>query len=159
MNTPVFYVVICLIDARNSILIEKRKAWIYEVPLSAVHHLRETLNAVDSEQPIPTDFLTNYDAPVLASTIKLWLLELDPPLALWDGWDEFKKLYPTGQSTSLPCRCPPFTRDYLVGSKANSNTTTEFSEQQHIQELSATLQKLPRVHLYVLDALVSHFKT
>lgn len=78
------------------VIIEKRKAWIYEVPLPAVHHLRESLNAVDAELPIPADLLGKYDAAVIASTIKLWLLELDPPLALWDGWDEIRKLYPIG---------------------------------------------------------------
>jgi hypothetical protein len=75
---------------------ERRKAWIYEVPLSAVHHLREALNAVPPDQPIPHHILEQYDAPVVASTVKLWLLELDPPIALWESWDEFRKLYPTG---------------------------------------------------------------
>ena len=75
---------------------ERRKAWIYEVPLSTVHHAREALDAVHPDQPFPPDILKQYDAPVIASTIKLWLLELDPPLALWEGWQEFRKLYPKG---------------------------------------------------------------
>ncbi|KAF7965016.1 hypothetical protein HWV62_1048, partial [Athelia sp. TMB] len=115
---------------------EKRKAWIYEVPLTATHHLREALNGIDPAHPIPADVLEKYDAPVIAGTIKLWILELDPPLATWEGWEDFRKLYPT------------------VGGKASG----EISEQQHIQDLSATLQKLPRVHLYVLDAIASHLK-
>ena len=76
--------------------LEKRKAWIYEVPLTAVHHLRESLNAVPPEQPIPADIVTKYDAPVLASAVKLWLLELDPPIALWEGWEDLRRLYPNG---------------------------------------------------------------
>lgn len=75
---------------------EKRKSWIYEVPLPAVHHLRENLNAVDPEKPIPVDLLDKYDAPVIAGAIKLWILELDPPIALWEGWEDIRKLYPTG---------------------------------------------------------------
>ena len=75
---------------------EKRKAWIYEVPLSAVHHLRETLNAVPPEQPFPAELFTKYDAPVIASTVKLWALELDPPLGTWEGWDDIRRLYPSG---------------------------------------------------------------
>lgn len=75
---------------------EKRKAWIYEVPLTATHHLRESLNGIDPEQPIPADLLAKYDAPVIAGTVKLWILELDPPLATWEGWEDFRKLYPTG---------------------------------------------------------------
>lgn len=76
---------------------EKRKAWIYEVPLPALHHLREALNAVPPEQPFSLEMLAKYDAPVLAGGIKLWALELDPPLALWEGWDDIRKLYPTGK--------------------------------------------------------------
>lgn len=32
------------------------------------------------------------------------------------------------------------------------------SEQQHIMELQSALQKLPRVHLIVLDTLIKHLK-
>lgn len=78
---------------------EKRKAWIYDVPLPAVHHLRESLHGVNPEHLIPADLLVKYDAPVIAGTIKLWILELDPPLTLWEGWEEFRKLYPTGKLT------------------------------------------------------------
>ena len=35
---------------------------------------------------------------------------------------------------------------------------TQASEEQHIQDLQLALQKLPRVHLIVLDALVKHVK-
>jgi hypothetical protein len=61
-----------------------------------VHHLRESLNAIPPEQPIPNDIVTKYDAPVLASAVKLWLLELDPPIVLWEGWEDFRRLYPNG---------------------------------------------------------------
>ncbi|KAI0091704.1 hypothetical protein BDY19DRAFT_885240 [Irpex rosettiformis] len=116
---------------------EKRKTWIYEVPLVAVHHLRETLNAVPAMQDIPDDTLSKYDAPVLASAVKLWLLELDPPLGTYEGWDDFRKLYPT------------------VGAV---KTEEQSSEEQHIQDLQTALQKLPRVHLLVLDTLIKHLR-
>ncbi|KAI0821557.1 hypothetical protein BC629DRAFT_1278140 [Irpex lacteus] len=116
---------------------EKRKTWIYEVPLVAVHHLRETLNAVPAMQDIPDDTLSKYDAPVLASAVKLWLLELDPPLCTYEGWDDFRKLYPT------------------VGA---AKTEDQSSEEQHIQDLQTALQKLPRVHLLVLDTLIKHLR-
>ncbi|TFK94176.1 hypothetical protein K466DRAFT_6229 [Polyporus arcularius HHB13444] len=116
---------------------ERRKTWIYEVPLPAVHHLRETLNAVPPEEDIPHDVLQKYDAPVLASGVKLWALELDPPLCMYEGWDEMRKLYPTvggGQDGLKP------------------------SDEQHIQELQSALQKLPKINLLVLDTLVKHLK-
>ena len=77
----------------------KRKTWIYEVPLNAVHHLRETLNSIPDGHEIPEDALEKYDAPVLAAGVKLWLLELEPPLGLYEAWDEFRKIYPSSEST------------------------------------------------------------
>ncbi|KAI0073278.1 hypothetical protein K474DRAFT_1666835 [Panus rudis PR-1116 ss-1] len=117
---------------------ERRKTWIYEVPLPAVHHLRETLNSIPPENPIPEDTLKKYDAPVLASAVKLWALELDPPLCMYEGWDEFRKLYPT----------------MGAGNKEGAQST----EMQHVLDLQSALQKLPKVHLVVLDAIVKHLK-
>ncbi|KAF5361761.1 hypothetical protein D9756_002513 [Leucocoprinus leucothites] len=119
---------------------DKRKTWIYEVPLPAVHHLREALNVIPPDQPIPAELLTKYDAPVLASTLKLWVLELDPPLALYEGWDEFRKLYPS------------------VGSSSTA-TDGQVTEAERLKNVASALQRLPRVHLYVLDAIVKHLKT
>ncbi|KAI0272568.1 hypothetical protein BC834DRAFT_857325 [Gloeopeniophorella convolvens] len=119
---------------------EKRKVWIYEVPLPAVHHLRESLNAVPPEQPLPDDIVTKYDPPVVASAVKLWLLELDPPLALWEGWDDLRRLYPN------------------VGSASKAEKEAA-SEQEHLDALKAALLRLPKIHLHVLDTVVLHLRT
>ncbi|KAF8273068.1 hypothetical protein EI94DRAFT_1795447 [Lactarius quietus] len=119
---------------------ERRKAWIYEVPLIAVHHLRESLNAVPPEQPIPVDIMTNYDPPVLASAVKLWLLELDPPIALWEGWDDLRRLYPN------------------VGSAPKAEKGSN-DDHEHLEALKMALLRLPKIHLQVLDAVVLHLKT
>lgn len=91
---------------------EKRKTWIYEVPLPIVHHLREAINALPLDRPIPEEFLEKCDGPLVASTVRLWLLEVNPPVALWEGWDDIKKIYPS-------CTCLPSLRtlantDHLV---------------------------------------------
>ena len=117
--------------------VEKRKSWIYEVPLPAVHHLRETLNAIPPEKSFSPELLGKFDAPVIASCVKLWALELNPPLALYEGWDDFRRLYPT------------------LGTAPKAG---EESEEEHLQAVGAALLKLPRVHLYVLDAIVKHLK-
>lgn len=117
--------------------IEKRKAWIYEVPLPAVHHLRESLHAIPPNQPFPLDLVSKFDAPVIASCIKLWVLELNPPLALYEGWEDFRKLYPS------------------VGAAASKEGD---EGQEHLEQVATALQKLPRVHLLVLDAIVKHLK-
>lgn len=129
---PIFHFNLSLTDARS----EKRKAWIYEVPLPASHHLREALNGVPADHPIPIPTIVAYDAPVIASTIKLWFLELNPPISLYEGWDDFRKLYPT------------------VGALKTEDGNLE----QHLKDLSTALLKLPRVHLFVLDGLVKHLR-
>ncbi|KAF8511843.1 hypothetical protein BU17DRAFT_96904 [Hysterangium stoloniferum] len=116
--------------------VERRKAWIYEVPLPAVHHLREAINTLPPDATLPSDLLAKYDAPVIASTLKLWMLELDPPLSLWEGWDDVRKLYPS------------------VGAVAGA----EVPEQQRVEDLQVTLVKLPKIHLLVLDAVIEHLK-
>jgi hypothetical protein len=60
-----------------------------------VHHLREALNAQRLDAPIPVEFYEKVDAPTLAGVTKLWLLELDPPVGTWEGWDDVKKIYPS----------------------------------------------------------------
>ena len=118
---------------------EKRKTWIYEVPLPAVHHLREVLNAVPPDQTFQPDMFGPFDAPVIASTLKLWLLELSPPVGLYETWDEFRKLYPN------------------VGEKLKEEKEGE-SEEERLKNVSGALIRLPRVHLLVLDGVVKHFK-
>ena len=38
-----------------------------------------------------------FNAPVTAGTVKLWLLELNPPVMGWEGWEDAKAIYPSGQ--------------------------------------------------------------
>lgn len=75
---------------------ERRRSWIYDIPLHILHHLREALNSQPLDAPIQPEFFEKVDAPVLAGIIKLWLLELDPPVGTWEGWDDIKKIYPSG---------------------------------------------------------------
>jgi hypothetical protein len=66
-----------------------------------VHHLREALNSRPIDAPITVDFFEKVDAPVLAAVAKLWLLELDPPVGTWDGWDDFRKVYPSSKDAFI----------------------------------------------------------
>jgi hypothetical protein len=50
--------------------LERRKTWIYEVPLELTHRLRATLN--DAARPeLNREQLDNADLPVVASTVKV----------------------------------------------------------------------------------------
>jgi hypothetical protein len=94
-----------------------------------VNHLREALNAVPLEEPVPAEVFAPYDVPVIAGAVKLWLLELDPPLALWEGWDDIRKIYP------------------VVGAAAKSESGD--AEAQRITDLGTALltalQRSPKV--------------
>ncbi|QRV88863.1 Rho-GTPase-activating protein [Ceratobasidium sp. AG-Ba] len=111
---------------------ERRRTWIYEVPLVASHRLREAINELPSEQPIPAEFFAQYDAPVVAATTKLWFLELNPPLCMWDTWEEMRKVYPS------------------VGASQ--------TEDRRVEDLQTVLMRLPKVNLLVLDTIIKHLK-
>jgi hypothetical protein len=61
------------VDVKQRVEVERRRTWIYEVPLSASHRLREAINDLPIDQPIPAEFLAQYDAPVLAAATKVLL--------------------------------------------------------------------------------------
>jgi hypothetical protein len=69
---------------------------IFKIPLKTIHQLREKVNTSPKDEPVSLEVLSKYDAPVIASTVKLWLLELNPPIGTWEGWEDFRKLYPQG---------------------------------------------------------------
>ncbi|KAJ1306794.1 hypothetical protein OPQ81_007780 [Rhizoctonia solani] len=111
---------------------ERRRTWIYDVPLVATHRLREAINDIPSNQDIPSELFGQFDAPVVAATTKLWFLELNPPLGLWETWDEMRKIYPS------------------VGAAQ--------TEDRRVEDLQTVLIKLPKVNLLVLDAIIKHLK-
>lgn len=51
----------------------RRNIWLVDVPLAATHHLR---NQVNTGGPIPREVLEKYEVPIVASVLKLYLLEL-----------------------------------------------------------------------------------
>lgn len=51
----------------------RRNIWLANVPLEASHHLR---NKINNGQGAPQEILAEYDLPIVASVLKLYLLEL-----------------------------------------------------------------------------------
>ncbi|KAM0753052.1 hypothetical protein T439DRAFT_378788 [Meredithblackwellia eburnea MCA 4105] len=107
---------------------EQRKAWLYETPLAAQHHLRSALNDPNS---LDNAVVSKFDLPVVAATVKLWLLELDVPVVIFSHYDEYRSLYPNRVGAEI----------VEVPAKAVGD---------HIA-------RLPPVHLEVLRTLISHF--
>jgi hypothetical protein len=51
----------------------RRGVWLVEVPLAATHHLR---NVINDGKPVNSETLERYEIPIVASVLKLYLLEL-----------------------------------------------------------------------------------
>jgi hypothetical protein len=51
----------------------RRNVWLVDVPLAATHHLR---NQINNGAPVPRELLEKYEVPIVASVLKLYLLEL-----------------------------------------------------------------------------------
>ena len=51
----------------------RRGIWLVDVPLAATHHLR---NSINTGKAIPREILERYEIPIVASALKLYLLEL-----------------------------------------------------------------------------------
>ena len=61
----------------------RRGIWLVDVPLAATHHLRNTIN---TGKTIPKEALANYEIPIVASVLKLYLLELPGMSVMPDLW-------------------------------------------------------------------------
>lgn len=51
----------------------RRNIWLVDVPLAATHHLR---NQINNGTSVPREILEKYEVPIVASVLKLYLLEL-----------------------------------------------------------------------------------
>jgi hypothetical protein len=41
--------------------------------------------------------IKQFNVPIVAGTVKLFLLELNPPVLGWEGWEDAKAVYPAGK--------------------------------------------------------------
>ncbi|WVQ79532.1 hypothetical protein IAT38_001631 [Cryptococcus sp. DSM 104549] len=110
---------------------ERRRAWIYEVPLVETHMLR---NAINNPKIPLEDLITivkKFNVPVAAGTVKLYLLELNPPVLGWEGWEDAKAVYPA------------------VGADQERDMTSA---------VASVLGRLPGSQIFALDAVIKHFR-
>ena len=105
----------------------RRSIWTVDVPLGATHHLR---NQVNTGKPIEMDLLEKYEVPIVASVLKLYLLELPDSLVSSHVYEIVKTIYTSTQSGS---------------------------EQAKIQVIQSTLGQLRLANIATLDALITHF--
>ncbi|KAM0721687.1 hypothetical protein Q7P37_002612 [Cladosporium fusiforme] len=106
----------------------RRKIWLVDVPLGATHHLRGLLN---TGKPVPQALLDKYEVPIVASVLKLYLLELPDSLVSSHVYEIVKTIY--------------------------SSTAQTASESARVQVIQSTLGQLRLANIATLDAIVSHF--
>jgi hypothetical protein len=98
------------------------------VPLAKTHHLRAQIN---NGKPISHDVLEKYEVPVVASVLKLYLLELPDPIVSSHTYEIIKTIYNT--------------------------TATDSSETARISVIQNTLGTLRLANIATLDAITTHF--
>lgn len=99
-----------------------------EVPLAATHHLR---NSINTGKAIPREILERYEIPIVASALKLYLLELPDSLVSSQVYEIMKTIYSTPDSST--------------------------SSEARISVLQNTLGQLRLANIATLDAISTHF--
>lgn len=163
--------------------IEKRKSWIYDVPLKSAHACRESIisHTLSSSHPgaelgagLPA-VLDFFDPPTKAMTLKVWLAELQESLIPEENWHMISSLYKAAESVEGKWRHEQAEKKAgkTKESEASSADTQakglppsiELDDQIKaeikrgiIEDLSVVLSKLSTIHLAVLDSLLLHLR-
>ncbi|KAI9849049.1 MAG: hypothetical protein M1838_000303 [Thelocarpon superellum] len=106
----------------------RRGIWLVDVPLAATHHLR---NAINNGKAIPNELLERYEIPIVASVLKLYLLELPDSLVSSHVYEIIKTIYATQAS--------------------------EADDVTRISVIQNTLGQLRLANIATLDAITTHF--
>ncbi|KAI4089190.1 MAG: hypothetical protein LQ344_005570 [Seirophora lacunosa] len=106
----------------------RRGIWLVDVPLAATHHLR---NSINTGKAIPREILERYEVPIVASALKLYLLELPDSLVSSQVYEIIKTIYSTSDSSTSP--------------------------EARISVLQNTLGQLRLANIATLDAITTHF--
>jgi hypothetical protein len=106
----------------------RRAIWLVDVPLAATHHLRASIN--DGKPPSP-EALEQYEIPIVASALKLYLLELPDSLVSSHVYEIIKTIY--------------------------STTASETSDEARVAVIQSTLGQLRLANIATLDAITTHF--
>ncbi|KIW96612.1 uncharacterized protein Z519_02003 [Cladophialophora bantiana CBS 173.52] len=115
----------------------RRNIWLVDVPLAATHHLR---NQINNGAPVAREILEKYEMPIIASVLKLYLLELPDSLVSSQVYEIIKTIYAT-TSDAIP----------------NPISTESVDALPRIKVLQSTLGQLRLNNIATLDAIATHF--
>ena len=111
----------------------RRAIWVVDVPLAATHRLR---NEVNNGKPISSEVLSRYELPIVASLLRLYLLELPDSLVSSGLYEIIKTIYST---------------------QAAGDSNDESAASTRISVLQNTLGQLRLANIATLDAIGTHF--
>lgn len=106
----------------------RRGIWLFDVPLQETHKLRAKIN---TGKLIPQELFEEFDIPVVAAVLKLYLLELPDSLVSSHVYEIVKTIY--------------------------SSTERAVSDEARISVVQSTLGQLRLANIATLDALTTHF--
>ncbi|KAF2176672.1 Rho-GTPase-activating protein 8 [Zopfia rhizophila CBS 207.26] len=106
----------------------RRGIWLVDVPLAQTHALRAAIN---TGKTFPHEVLEKYEIPVVASVLKLYLLELPDSLVSSHVYEIVKTIY--------------------------STTATDVSDETRVSVIQSTLGQLRLANIATLDAITTHF--
>ncbi|GAA5883607.1 hypothetical protein JCM3774_002111 [Rhodotorula dairenensis] len=132
---------------------ERRKAWLYDVPLAAQHSLRAMLNPpalVAAANNGAGPDLSAVDLPVLCATTKLWFLELEQPPFTWTAYDELRAAWATSRAV------PSADAEKEGGGEGEGEQDARDETAEKVEMLAKVVGKLPRIHFQVLRVLFTH---
>ncbi|KAJ5683062.1 hypothetical protein N7462_006227 [Penicillium macrosclerotiorum] len=106
----------------------RRAIWLHNPPLGITHQLRNALNNSKADY---REILPKFEIPIVASVLKLYLLELPDSLVSSQVYEIVKTIY--------------------------STTAHETTEEGRIKVLQSTLGQLRLVNIATLDAIMTHY--
>ncbi|KIV94509.1 hypothetical protein PV10_02270 [Exophiala mesophila] len=115
----------------------RRNIWLVDVPLAATHHLR---NQINNGQAVPREVLEKYEVPIVASVLKLYLLELPDSLVSSQVYEIIKTIYAT-----------------TADATPNPISSDSIDATPRIKVLQSTLGQLRLNNIATLDAIATHF--
>ena len=122
----------------------RRNIWLVDVPIAATHHLR---NSINNGKAVPREMLERYEIPIVASVLKLYLLEL--PGRFECAIQLVLLLTYTDSLVS--------SQVYEIIKTLYSNPDSTASETTRVTVLQNTLGQLRLANIATLDALATHF--
>ena len=125
----------------------RRGIWLVDVPLAATHHLR---HAINTGKAVSREVFERYEIPIVASALKLYLLELPGTYSI--PFSTSQRPWLTVISDSL-VSCQVYEIIRTIYSTPDSSTST----QARISVLQNTLGQLRLANIATLDALTTHF--